>query len=170
MFQRLVLTSISICTVWSLFFIRGLRKHNVSVLRKVSAYFVKVFHDSIVAFFLISTIYLTYEVLIRKTCHVRYVIALNAVFILIFVLFAVHKMCILTIWYNMLLDKHKCSHYYGLYQLLKGVPVSENNTATYNHYRNSQVCKDNMMSWLEGTKIYAVMILLLNILYVVKLM
>lgn len=161
----LLTSSFFITLLWSVFFFKEIQCANVSIKHKILAYITLITHDYIVLSLFVVVIYLLFQSILYRKFYYKDVLITNAVFLIIFISFTYYKMCVLTILFNYLLDKDKCSHYYSFYDFLamRSIKTHTEQRLKYDHNVD---CVRNFGSWLEGTRAISLLILALNIIYI----
>jgi hypothetical protein len=166
MIVSLLQFTLIITLLWSFMFIKEIQDANVSDKQKILAYITLISHDFIVFSLFVIVIFLLVQSIIYKKFYYKDLLITNAVFLIIFISFTYYRMCVLTILYNYLLDKDKCSHYHSFYDYLAMRPIKRQTHKHISKYNPNARCSRNFGSWLEGTRLISFLILLLNIIYI----
>lgn len=166
--KAILASTLTVTLLWSTMFIEGIQHANVSIQRKLLAYITLVAHDYIVLSVFVVVIFLLIQSVIYSKFYYRDVLIVNVVFLIIFISFTYYKMCVLTIFYNYLLDNDKCLHYYSFYDFLAKQSIKVPLNKDRLRYDSNVTCSKNFGSWLEGTRLISLLILALNMVYIFK--
>lgn len=160
----LVILIIIVAIINSLISLKEITSSNVTKERKMLAFIIKLVHGTITASVFITILYLLYQA-IQGQYNIQLLILLNLLYFIVLLFFTEMKMCILTIWYNNILNRDKCCPYQGLSGLF-----NKDNQDTYAQepFDNSKKCPDNTVKWLDGNKKTVFLLILLNGIYLLK--
>lgn len=104
-----------------------------------------------------------------KRVVLRHALALNTLMLVIVGLFLVHKMCILTIWYNGLLDIHPCSPFSAsiIARMRKDNISSDNDHHPYSNKEWHFQCPRNSEMWMSSYAWLVALLVVVNIAVVI---
>lgn len=140
---------------------KDLIEANVSVSRKIGAYLIRFLHSLLHVGFFFLLIFLLYEYAVYNRLNIVVIVMVNLIFAVLILCFAIYKMCILTIWYNMLLDVDKCIPY--------DIPIgTKTNTITFN--ANTVCGENNMLRWIQGNFMKSIIIAAINAAFLLEYM
>jgi len=150
--------SIIIAIITSIYFISEIKKNAKNLNLGVLAFLVQVFHDVIRSLCVILVI-----ATIRKK-DVKLLILLNILTFLILIPFFYYKRCIVTIWYNNILELNPCNRYLSLTERIL-------NIATLPFKKDE--CKADLCKlafiWLNSSIPEMIFLLIVNILVLRKI-
>lgn len=129
------------------------------LLRAVGAFGVQVLHDYVTVMLLVMVVTCQYHVTKRTRttlADVRAVALLNAVHGVVMTSFAYHKRCVLTIWYNTLLQIDPCNRYVPIWQRVADVLLEPSSSCALTSGIHTDV-------WLNNHILFATAVLVVNV-------
>lgn len=150
--------SIVIAIITSIYFIPEIKKNAKNLNLGALAFLIQVFHD------VIKTLCIILFISTIRKKDVKLLILLNILIFLIIIPFCYYKRCVLTIWYNKILELDPCNRYLSLTERLVNIA-----TLPFKKEKcTPDLCKLSY-SWLHACMPEVIAILIVNILVLRKI-
>lgn len=136
-------------------------------ISKIIAFCIDWFHVFITYFCVIASIYFVIALLTSVVVShklQKQIIAFNLLVLIIIILFFYNRMCILTIWYNKLLNLNKCTPFTSSFI----ARLKNNNHNNSYYFQNNDNCYKNMFAWMSSYKYLIIILAFIDIIFYLR--